>query len=246
MILRPILTATFVVLCFTMSVQPVQAGLVEISGSVASDTIWSNADTILVVGVVNVTAMGRLTVQAGTVVQFVPGTGLVVYGELTAVGNDGNRIVFTSRADTLLGSPLAGAWNGLSFQSLSAGILDYCDVHYATNGICTYGPTAEFRHCSVENFTGRGLYVVGTLSSSPITILIDHCVIRQNQPGTQGTATGIFVFRAADVTISSSEIINCKYGIDFYGYGVYRPRFQVTSCALRDHASYGIYVHSGG
>jgi len=246
MIPRTVLTAVFMILCFTLSLRPVQAGVVKISGEITGDTIWSNADTILVEGTVNVTAISRLTVQAGTVVQFAPGTGLMVFGELTAVGNDGNRVVFTTRADTLLGSPLAGAWNGLSLQSQGPCILDYCDVRYAMNSVYTYGPTTEFRHCYIEDFTGRGLYVVGAISSTPTTVLIDHCVIRQNQPGVQGTATGIFIFRATDVTISSSEITNCSYGIDIYGYSIYRPRFQITSCALRDHTSYGIHVHSGG
>ena len=115
MILRSTLTATLVILCCALWARPIQAGVVIVKGTIAGDTTWSNADTIVVAGAVDVAATGWLTIQAGAVVLFAPATGLTVFGLLTANGEANDRIVFTSSADTAGGSPVAGSWSGLSF-----------------------------------------------------------------------------------------------------------------------------------
>lgn len=71
----------------------------------------------------------KLSVEAGVIMQFGPGTILNVerLGSLTAIGNQGNRITFTGKEKS------AGYWGGIQFTSSSSvdNKLDHVIIEYA-------------------------------------------------------------------------------------------------------------------
>jgi hypothetical protein len=219
---------------------------IEVGGTITSDTTWTSIDTIIVTDSVIVADSVHLTIQAGTIIMFNPGTALSIEGELIANGENANRILFTSSADTADGSPVAGEWKGLRFELNSDGLLSHCDLRYADSCVDVYESSTEFFGCIIEDFSSGGFYIDGCSASPPITTVIEGCVIRQNDASLVGTGTGIFVYRSVDITVSGCKISNCHYGMDFAGRQALAPHFQVTSCEIRDHASRGIYAHAGG
>ncbi len=220
--------------------------VVEISGIIGSDTIWTNAESILVTGDVTVAASAELTVQAGTVVYFNPGTGLFIQGQLTADAEGNDRILFTSSADIFGGSPMAGEWKGVKFETGSNGYLRQCDLRYAVNCVDVYMASLAMHQCVIEEFLSKGINVDGYISNPPITPVIAGCVVRQTDVGLLGSGVGIDIGRKVDITISDCFISDCETGLEFWGYGSYTPHFQVTGCDIRDNTDYGIYAHAGG
>jgi len=241
-----ILVCTVILAQFLIAWAKPSSATVEISGTIAGDTTWTNTVTIIVTGDVTVTGPATLTIDAGTIVLFNPETGLYIQGQLTAEGNSANRILFTSSADTAGGTPSAGGWGGIKFEANSDGILRDCDLRYANRCVDIDRSSPELDRCVIEDFSSRGIYVDGSSSNPPIKPVIEYCVIGQNDLNLQGTGVGIFVYRNVDVTISGCKISNCRDGIELYGSGTLAPRFQVTGCEIRDHASRGVYTHAGG
>jgi hypothetical protein len=94
----------------------------EKSGNVSGQT-WP-AGTYLVTGSLTVDGHTTLTVEAGAVVKFQPGSQLLVYGTLIANGTASDNVVFTSRDDNVYGetvpesdgSPDPGDWLGIILQ----------------------------------------------------------------------------------------------------------------------------------
>ena len=241
-----ILVCTVILAQFLIAWAKPSSATVEISGTIAGDTTWTNTDTIIVTGDVTVTGSATLTIDAGTIVLFNPETGLYIQGQLTAEGNSGNRILFTSSADTADGSPVAGEWKWVKFEANSDGILRNCDLRYADTCVYIDRSSPELDRCVIEDFSSRGIYVDGSSSNPPITPVIEHCVIGQNDLNLQGTGVGIYVYQRVNVTISGCEVSNCRYGMEFFGNGTLAPHFQVTGCEIRDHASRGVYTHADG
>ncbi len=215
---------------------------VEVSGSISGDTTWTCSDTIKVSDQVVVTASGRLTIQAGAVILFGPGSGLFIQGELRADGERSRRILFTGAADTSGSPPKAGCWDGLRFMPHSTGSVLHCNVRFANNGIHVEQSSISLYGCAIEDFASRGVYIDGFESDSLIRMTVEHCSIHQNDTALTGSGVGILAYRSADVTITGCEVSNCQYGVQFRGREAHAPRFQMSGCTIRDHASYGIYI----
>jgi hypothetical protein len=203
-------------------------------------------DTIHVTRIVTVSTSARLTIEAGTVIRFDSGAGLFVLGRLTAAGTKDKHILFTTIADTVGGLPTAGQWVGLNFLPGSSGDLNYCDVRFADNGVIVERASVTFRGCIIEDFALRGIYLKGATAAQPISTTIADCIIRQNDAGTKGNGTGVYVYRAVNVTLTQCEISDCQYGIQFKGNEADAPRFTITGCTIRDNAAYGIYIPWSG
>jgi parallel beta-helix repeat protein len=118
-----------------------------VSGAIASATTWTTAASpYIVTGDVTVNAGVKLTIQPGVIVKFAAGKKLTVNGMLSAVGNAGQRIIFTSLKDDLGGDangdgtasrPAVGDWGGLVFADSSVDSqtkLQFATVRYAGSG----------------------------------------------------------------------------------------------------------------
>ena len=193
-----------------------------------------------------VAAAGRLSIQPGTVIRFYSGTGLYVDGQLTADGQMADRIVFTSSADTVDGTPEAGGWNGVMFRQNAGGVLRNCDLRYGTKTVNIYKSSPTVDRCIIEDFDSVGIHINGYNSDTPITPLIENCRIGQHETNLRGTATGIYVHYLVDVVISNCAVSACNLGMDFEAYKLQAPHFQVTDCQISDHTASGIYAHAGG
>jgi hypothetical protein len=82
----------------------------HVSGYISSDTTWTQAAGPYVVdNGVTVQASAILTIEPGTIVKFSSSnTQLMIQGVLTAIGNPGNEIVFTSLQDDSVGGDTGG------------------------------------------------------------------------------------------------------------------------------------------
>ncbi|MFH1372767.1 MAG: hypothetical protein ABII79_03110 [bacterium] len=222
------------------------SAVVIVSGVIPADTTWTSSDTILVTGSVTVADSVRLTIQAGAVIMFANNTGLFVEGELMADGEKTSCIHFTNSADTSGGSPVAGSWYGLNFPQNSTGILYYCNLRYASDGVTVSRSSGEFYNCVIENFQSKGFHIDGYQLNPPITTVIEGGVVRQVESSLLGTGFGIYIYQSVDVSISNCSISGCDVGLDFFGQNTYAPHYQIYGCDIRDHATRGIYSHSGG
>jgi predicted outer membrane repeat protein len=109
---------------------------VEVSGEITGSEVWS-ADTVLVVGDVNVLPEAQLTIAAGVVVQFSGYFQIEVLGSMIAQGTADERIIFTHQnpEDYSFDGSHRSAWNGIRFPFTSAvqdsSFFEYCLFEYA-------------------------------------------------------------------------------------------------------------------
>ncbi len=120
--------------------------VLDVSGTLTSDTTWSSAIATLYImdGPVDVPADITLTVGPGTMIKS-GGHSLTVEGALDAVGTAASPIVFTSINDNSVGgatgsgSPVAGDWGGISSNSAGTIDIEYADLDYATLAVDAFG-----------------------------------------------------------------------------------------------------------
>ena len=96
--------------------------------------VWTAAgNDHIVTGTIAIHGDGSLTIGDGCVVRFETGTYLNVNGTLSALGTSGDGVLFTRRDAT-------DEWSGLSYNSTSGGLLQYCTIEHATryDGIALY------------------------------------------------------------------------------------------------------------
>jgi hypothetical protein len=156
-----------------------------------------------------------LTIEPGVKARFDSGKYLRVDGELIAMGNAANVIIFTSNQLT----PAIGDWGYILFSdsstdavydinvNYSAGsILEYCVIEYAGNtssdnkGAINIKNALPFiNKCSVINNSASGIY--GIISSGEINIL--NCTIENNISRHHGG--GIYI-SGGEVNITKNDI----------------------------------------
>jgi len=188
-------------------------------GEVAADTAWGKAKSPLVLtGLVTVKAGAKLTVEAGTVVQFLLGARLAVEGTLVAVGTAEQPVRFTSAA-----GPAASFFDGDGIELANSSPadacrLEQCVIEFQRVGLtvrrasprvvsCTFtrnGKDAifaadeaapEIEGCTIEANDGTG---VRTDKASPA---IRRCRISQNG------LEGISLLGKSSPVVESSRIL---------------------------------------
>ncbi|HUU45020.1 MAG TPA: right-handed parallel beta-helix repeat-containing protein [Acidobacteriota bacterium] len=224
----------------------VLSATVEATGYIVNDTTWTGTDTVIVSGFLIVADTVKLTVEAGARVLFTSGAKLMVQGEVEAEGSSTQRILFTSSADTTGGTPVAGAWAGISFEMTGRGSLRHCDFKYATNSVSALESSPTIERCVMEHFSVAGCYIDGYDAYPRTTPRVENCIIMQTDPALIGTGNGIVIYRATNVTITGCWIRNCRDGLNVNAVGSLTPHFAVTNTDIGDNARYGIYTYAGG
>jgi hypothetical protein len=222
------------------------SAVIDVSGTITGDTTWTGTDTIHLTDTVTVTQTGHLTILPGTVIQGDQFNGFHVQGQFTAIGENDRRVLFTCRADTSGGAPVAGGWSGIWFDEGSVAVMRHCDMRYADRAVYVYVGAIEIDSCLVENFLDRGIYIDGGQYEPRITPVITNSIIRQTDADLQGTGSGIYTMRLADATISHCQAVQCRYGMTFGASGPRNPHFQVSDCEVSRNASIGIYSFANG
>lgn len=220
--------------------------IIEIEGTILNDTTWTDQDTIRITNTVTVPDSVQLTIEPGAFIFVDLSKGIEIYGLLIAQGQEDNKIVFTSSADTLGGSPLLSYWRGIYYKQNSNGILQHCSIKYTYYGVSAEYCSIEVRNCTIVDFMYRGFNINGGTLDIPPAIVIDACTIGRNTPPTTATVAGIYVYQSTDIAVSRCRIYNCTYGIDLLSHSDDEPLFQINSCDIRDNTKCGIYMHVCG
>lgn len=112
-----------------LAAPPAAAATLTVSGHITADTVWSNANTYVMVANVTVDPGVALTIQAGTVVQGNPGVRLYVEGALQADGGSGLPILFQNASSS------NAVWRGIQFNSTGTGSVTYSAISRAETAI---------------------------------------------------------------------------------------------------------------
>ncbi|MFH1427023.1 MAG: hypothetical protein ABIG60_00630 [Patescibacteria group bacterium] len=107
----------------------------------AEDIIWDNSQIRIIDGTFTLDGWNRLIIEPGTVIKLTENSTIVSYGDIVAVGDADNPIVFTSIKDDRAGddtngdgditSPAMGDWGHFLIQGEGAQIIfDYVEIHY--------------------------------------------------------------------------------------------------------------------
>ncbi len=240
---RTLLYSTILISFLLLRASSLSAAI-DVSGTITGDTTWTSADIIHLIGIVTVT--GHLTILPGTVIQGDQSTGIHVQGSFTAIGEYNNRVLFTCRADTVGGTPIAGGWSGFWCDENSIAVMRHCRMRYADRAISLYAASLEFDSCVVENFLDRGIYIDGGPDEPYIQPIISNSIFRQTDAVLQGTGKGIYTTRLADVTIERCQVTQCDIGMTFETIGKLKSRYQVRECEVSQNNFIGIYSYASG
>lgn len=199
-------------------ITPAQA--IEVSGSISSDTVWvESLSPYTVTGDIIVAEGATLRIQPGVVVEFAnassssEGYHIEVNGTLTARGDVGNPVTFTSQDKTryweyIEFTETSTAWNE---DTETGSILDHCIVEYAGNGSgSTHGQAAV-----------RVISSLGVVITDSIVRYSKSDGILSYQPGFQkilnnrihGTTCGIKLLEPVNAEITNNYLIENEQGI---------------------------------
>ncbi len=133
---------------------------IEVSGMISEDTIW-DADTVKVVGDVEVLSGATLTIPAGVKVEFQDFYSLQIQGSIQALGEANNKVLFTSsQPDQFsLDHSANGSWKGIRFTNTSysdqTSILQYCIFEHSKNieenGVGAAISCFDYSNLKIEN-----------------------------------------------------------------------------------------------
>jgi len=158
----------------------VQAGT-DVSGTVTSP-IWTvDKSPYIVSGTLEVSEGAKLTIRPGVVIRFEADAKILVKGELQAIGETGNEIIFTSNESV----PARGYWGGIEFVDesidanfntsknyLSGSIIKNAVIKYSQGIVCDDASPYLADNLILNNNTG--LEVKGVGSGEGREILLDE------------------------------------------------------------------------
>ena len=103
----------------------------EVKGTLSHDTVWHRDRHYIVTQDVIVPVGSELKVEAGAVVRFDGYYKILVEGNLQAVGEHDNMVVFTSNKEL----PEKGDWNRLEFDGVdSTSVVQRCKIEWGRMG----------------------------------------------------------------------------------------------------------------
>ncbi|MDO8668146.1 MAG: hypothetical protein Q7K35_03535 [bacterium] len=164
----------------------------------ANDIIWDNSQ-IRIISYFEVNSWDRLIIKPGTIVKMAAGGKIVSYGDIEAIGEADNPIVFTSIKDDSAGgdtnsdggatTPAMGDWGYFLIQGEGKHVtFDYVEIHYAGGGDSGLGNTGQYMRpvnfISVSNSGGSGVKLK--------EINITHSKITNNFGGISFSSDAIF------------------------------------------------------
>lgn len=150
------------------------------TGTIDSDTVFTNDLPIVVKGPLTIASGATLTIEEGSTVFFDANAAMIIAGSLQAMGNfyDSTRIRFSgSRLDEPYNA-FPGSWPGLIFLNTSFNNkLDYVSIQNGVSGIRITGngaPQLTLNGCTIDNQVEYGIYAVNS-GVSAINCQITNC-----------------------------------------------------------------------
>lgn len=218
----------------------------KVSGTIISDTVWTNDEVVEIIGNVNVASIASLTIEAGTVVRVGYLMSLEVAGHLAVEGREGEQVIFTSAADTAGGDPSPGDWYSILFTEGASGAFNYCTIRNSINSIYATSATIEAYDCRIENFMSRAFFLNCPYEDSLVPVTIDHCVITQSDPAVVGVGIGIYALYGYNLSVSHTEVTHCRNGIEIVSGANRIPHFLIRRCEISKNTGDGIYAYGSG
>jgi parallel beta-helix repeat protein len=175
-----------------------------VSGNISVDTTWTFANSpYWVEGNVTVQPGVNLTIEPDVVVKFNGSYRLLVWGNLTAVGDIGSIITFTSN----MTPPIIRDWNGISIRGNGYAHIMYCNITYANAGL----DIATTEDIQISNNAITNNYVGIDITNSP-----GHSSVISNNVSFN-EKRGIDMLVASNATIANNDIAsNPDIGIDLF------------------------------
>jgi uncharacterized repeat protein (TIGR01451 family) len=171
----------------------------DVSGNIVANTVWTLAESpIVITGTVTVVA-GTLTISPGVTVRFDSGTALIIQtgGRLVADGASSQPITFTSN----LGSPSPCTWDSISLYS-DNNIIRHAVIQYAKQGVNIF-PGSDDNTLTYNTFRHNGGCladpVAGAVVGSP-----DRSDISYNN--FDDNTSAIYLVKASQNTVSFNVI----------------------------------------
>jgi Right handed beta helix region len=220
----------------------------SVSGRISTNTTWTLAGSPYIV-TASVSVYGTtttpitLTLEAGVIVKFQPGTLLTLGlgsspGILNAVGTDTLPIIFTSIKDDTAGgdtngdgsatSPAPGNWGYIYLSPGSnASLLDHVQIRYGGSGpgsLYIYDASPTIQNSTITQSSSTGLFIVTQNTMSAPTILDNQI--------TQNATDGIYT----QATFSLTPVGGLIQGNAILGSGQYGLYLEgAVSAAIRDN-----------
>jgi len=174
-------------------------------GSYTTSTTWTAAaDPYIIEGVVIFGSEAILTIESGVIIKFEENASLNILGQILAIGNELDPIIFDSNV-------IGEKWNGLHLNNNRLSHFEYCEVSNSQNGgiNLTKSTLIRIKYCSIYNNTsskGAGINIENGCSE----IQVENSSIFNNegnyvQNDMEGGG-GIACYDSDLITIDSNEI----------------------------------------
>jgi nitrous oxidase accessory protein NosD len=212
-----------VVACLSPFVSARSAGAAETvatvieGGDITTDTTWKG--TCRVIGTVRVQPGVTLTLEPGTVVRFVPDSGLGIRGKLRGVGTAERPILLEPD-----GEPGTTTWLGIEIVEEGQVAIERGRIDRAGAGLKITGGLAELTDAEV---TGCGRAVEATMGAG---LVLTRCRITGNQEGvtfSHGSTAAVI-----DSVFEKNENVSLNCGISAGGVKITGTSFAGGNYAM--------------
>ncbi|MBN2610399.1 MAG: right-handed parallel beta-helix repeat-containing protein [Bacteroidales bacterium] len=189
--------------------------------------LWTKANSpYLVLRDVVIPEDTSLTIEAGVEVQFAKECGMQVYGNLIAMGDENDKIVFTSADTASVRENIANGWKGIVIcgENKDTSILENCIAEYVKtpeNGSSPFQAAINVnnRHAFIKSckiHKNRGYYGGAINSSNQGDVMIQNCTITDNSSYYYG---GVYLYNTKAILLNNL-IANNGMNVVIYGSNV--------------------------
>lgn len=216
-----------------------------VSGTISQDTVWDiTGSPYIIQGDLTINQGVNLQIMPGVIVKIKPGIDIIINGKISALGNETQKIVFTSTYDKSYGG--AGVTYGSdywgAFNIKSTGELDASNVsiryagnyYYESNnrGILVEGKL-RLIDSDLYAFVYTGIYAVKSSSINVENTSFLYAGV---------TAISINCTDNAIVSIKNNTIDKCS-GIGIYVYQFVAGVFDIQGNNITNGSNYPIYIY---
>ena len=205
--------------------------VLEISGTLGHLTTWTPNYQYRVIGDLTLESGDSLIIDPGVDILFMGEYEFFIYGTLLAMGEEENKITFTSGQP----SKAPGDWKWLYFQyeSSSNYVMSHCIVEYGGGGnsnanIKLSHSELLLQDCEIRYSLGSGIYLT---SNSSLTV--SNSSIHDNG------ANGISIVSGSTGKITGNDIYGNNRGISI----VSGSTGEITGNDIHDNDNIGIYIN---
>ena len=148
----------------------VKAGekLVAVREAITEPAAWSpQQGTYVIDGAVEVRRPARLSIEAGTRVEFLLHASLVIFGSMEAAGTEQAPVTFTSAADADGAMASLFDWDGIRFVEGEGSVIMHAQIRHASRGIVCEGAKPRLENVVI---TRCGFTAIDCRKAAPVIV----------------------------------------------------------------------------